>query len=156
MDLGQECSWFLEDRDPWTPDSHPELRSWPRPLNQESPSLFPSNPPSGECWYPREMSEPRKPFKNPIQRFHPSFNPWSMTQEFPSDKARLKNQGKDSCHSCYPPQPYTLPAVSQDTFTVTRWPPQVPSGPCGSQDGSEFRTVWAKCHMMALSRISFL
>ena len=47
------------------------------------------------------------------------FQPLINDQEFPSDEAPLKNQGKDSCHAAILPSIYTSSAVSQDTFTMT-------------------------------------
>lgn len=94
MDLGQECSWFLEDRDPWTPDIHPEPRSWPRPLNQESPSLSPSNPPPGECWYPREMSELRLPSKISSSIFIHLSTPDQWYRSFLQTKPLWRTRGR--------------------------------------------------------------
>ena len=154
---GSRTGMFLVPRgqrslNPWYPP-RAEIMTWslesrvPLTLSLKS-SFWWVLIPYGDVWA-------KITIQNLIQHFHPSFNPWSMIEEFPSDKAPLKNQGKDSCHAAILPSIYTssaataaiLPsiytssALSQDTFTMTRWLPQVTSGPFGSQDGSEFRTV---------------
>lgn len=123
MDLGQECSWFPGNRDPWTAKSS---RSCLGPLNQMLPSLHFSNSPAPrflqESWYPGEiLGHLRKGSESwPKGLFSPFQSLPQNMMPFSPNKTLLKDQGSPNLLSSSPTI-FTRSPVSQHLL-LFNWP----------------------------------
>ena len=116
MDVGQECSWFLEDRNPWTLKAGHLLRAKTMPWTLESrdlltlPQVLPSQGFSGQALMPslQEMlNQDISPNPYPALCLHaliPDLNPTFSSKQSPSEGPRLCPGSVDTPTQAFSPK----------------------------------------------------